>query len=456
MQKKYNLDDTIASLATFPQRAAIGIIKISGRKALDIAARVFSPARPKNIRKAKTYTLHYGWIKSGGEIVDEVLISIMKAPHSYTRQDVVEIYTHSGPAVLNKVLNLVLRAGARLAEPGEFTQRAYLLGRIDLIQAEAINNISRAKNDWTLRQSLRQLEGALSQKLSSFIKKLEKMLATLQASISFPLEDIELERGDIEKTLSGIMGQIEELAKGSRTMRRWYEGFRCVLCGRVNVGKSSLFNAILDKERVIVSALAGTTRDTIEEEFNLGGYTLRLVDTAGLGRKNDFLEEKAQNKSQQIIKEADILLVVIDNSSSLTKEEKEFISSHQSNSVLVINKCDLKTRLSSPYMRQIRVPQVRVSAKTKEGISRLEKMIVKRLSASNLNKNEVYLGSLRQQQLMEEALSYLKQAKENLKFNLDKTYFLLQAAVEKLYNIQGVYKNADVLEQVFRDFCIGK
>ena len=460
MAKKdiFKLNDTIAALATFPQPAAIGVIKISGPKALDIAAKIFQPAKAKNIKKVPTYTLHYGWVKEKDRVIDEVLLAVMRAPSSYTRQDVVEIHTHSGPLVLEKVLRLVLKAGARLAEPGEFSKRAYLLGRIDLIQAEAIENIVAAKSEAALQMGISQLKGELSRKIDSFIRALEDLTSLFFAALNFPQEEIEIDPNDCQRQIAKLSNEMAKLLSASFKVRPWREGVKCVLCGRANVGKSSLFNAWLEKERVLVSALAGTTRDVVEEEMMLKGICVRIYDTAGLGKVKDTLAQPAQEKSYEVIAEADILLVLLDNSLSLSKEEENFIRQNRQKAILVVNKCDLKRRLNIKALAKYRLPLVEVSAQKKKGLRKLEEAVLSKIKTASFNKKaDIYLGSLRQEQELAKAKDFLQNALQELKSNAwDKTYFFLQASLDKLYNIKGKNFSPDLLDRVFKNFCIGK
>ena len=288
-----NLDDTIAAISTAIGEGSVGIVRLSGAKALVIADAVFVGKRGLKPSEFKTYTLHYGKIVRGGQMLDEVILTIMRAPHSYTREDVVEINCHGGIVALRKILDLVLENGCRLATPGEFTRRAFLNGRIDLSQAEAVIDIIRAKTDSALKVSLGQLKGALSKEIDKIRQLLLNILVILEANIDFPEEDLKVQdMAEISERLDVARGQLSSLLDSARAGRILRDGVHVVICGKPNVGKSSLLNALLKKERAIVTSVAGTTRDSIEEIIDIKGIPVRVVDTAGILKPRDFVEKK--------------------------------------------------------------------------------------------------------------------------------------------------------------------
>lgn len=468
MEKRVNIDssDTIAAISTYPGIAGIGIIKISGPKSVNLVSKIFAPCKKKNIKKAKTYTLHYGWIvdksnSSKGSIIDEVLVSLMRRPYSYTTQDVVEIYSHSGPVVLGKILDLVLQKGARQAHPGEFTKRAYLSGRIDLVQAEAIQDIVNAKTDEALKVSMFQLKGGLSKRLTQLKEKIRNIILLLEADISFPEEQIRLNKATIKKYIEKIIGDLNFLLKYSQEAKFLREGAECVICGRTNVGKSSLLNMLLQDERVIVTPVAGTTRDIIEEHINIRGLPLKIYDTAGILEPQDLIEEKALKKSYQKLEHADLVLLIFDGSQKLKKEDLFLINKVKNKKVIfLINKIDLRQKIEVGRLKNYSVPIVRVSALKDMGLAELEDTIIKSIWAGfqSLNKESTLVSNRRHIDLLEQVFSNMRQAHEYLKYeaSLDFVLFSLNSGLDKLYEISGKKIGENILDSIFENFCIGK
>ncbi|MBN2120595.1 MAG: tRNA uridine-5-carboxymethylaminomethyl(34) synthesis GTPase MnmE [Candidatus Omnitrophica bacterium] len=471
----FKFNDTIASIATVPGMASVGIIKISGPKSLSLVSRIFLPRRRKDLKKEKTYTLHYGWIIEKSKVkrhtpqdagsaldngvVDEVLISVMKAPFSYTREDVVEVYSHSGQVVLNKILDLVLEKGARLAQPGEFTRRAFLSGRIDLTQAEAVLDIVQARSEQSLKIGLSQLKGKLSDRIKNIERLLKNICVELEADLSFP-EDIKINKRFISRGIKQVKSGIEKLLENSREGRFLREGVSCVICGRANVGKSSLLNMLLKEERVIVTPLAGTTRDVVEDNINIRGMPLKIYDTAGILEPKDLIAKKAMEKSYAKIEEADLVLLVFDASQRLCRDDFFLIDKvKEKQTVFVINKDDLPSKIDTARLAKYKNRMVRISALKNRGLENLEKAILKVIFNKGLHKDgEVFVSNARHISLFKETLKSVDEAEAyfNKGHSLDFVFFSLKDALTKLSQITGKDISDDILDSIFSNFCIGK
>lgn len=465
MRNQLSLDDTIASIASFPAKAAVGVIKISGKDSFRIISKIFKPKRKKDIRKVKTYTLHYGFIVDKPyrgikeRIIDEVLIGVMRAPFSYTREDVIEIYSHSGQVVLTKILDLVLKQGARLASPGEFTQRAFLNGRIDLAQAEAVLDIVEAKTEKALELGIFQLKGGLSKALQEIEEILEKICSTLEAELNFP-EDVEIEREKLLPQIEEVQERIKELLKNSSQGRLLREGVLVVICGRANVGKSSLLNMLLKEERVIVTPIPGTTRDVIEEDINIRGLPLKIYDTAGILEAKDLIEKKALEHSLKKIEEADLILLVFDASQRLSREDYFLIDKvKDKKSIFVLNKIDLPLRIEEETLRNYKKPIVKISALYSQGLKELEKKVLEVILKKGLSKKgEVFVSNIRHINLLKEALDLISKASDDFKqgYFSEFSFFSLKEALERIYQIRGKVFSQEILNSIFSKFCIGK
>lgn len=469
LSETVKLKDTIVSIATFPAQAAVGIIKLSGSRSIDIVSSVFKPKNNKNLKKVRNFSLHYGHIIAGNGhsgakkidsvIIDEVLVAVMRAPDSYTREDVVEIHSHSGQYLLNTILELCVSKGARLAEPGEFTKRAFLNGRIDLVQAEGVLDAINATTDDSLRLSMDQLSGRLSQKLEDILEDLRRVCIELEASFSFP-EDVSIDSADSLRLCRKAAKDIKALLRYSDKARLFRDGVRCVICGKTNVGKSSLLNMLLEEERVIVTSVAGTTRDVIEESINIRGLPLRISDTAGILRPRDLIEEKAMQKSYSMIDSADLILFVVDSSRPLNKDDRSVLKKiADKNVVVVYNKSDLSSRVDRSFVDAYGFRSVDISARDHRGLSELEKAVYSAAGAGSLPKgSDVYVSNRRHIGLLKSSLPLIDKTIEELSgadFS-DQALFLAKQAYADIAAILGRDAGRDVLDDVFSSFCIGK
>ncbi|MEI8349590.1 MAG: tRNA uridine-5-carboxymethylaminomethyl(34) synthesis GTPase MnmE [Candidatus Omnitrophota bacterium] len=474
--KNYNCKDTIAAIATFPAQSAIGIIKISGKRAISIVSGVFLSRKKKDLKKVKTYTLHYGWIveklkvknqKSKKNVmVDEVLVSVMKGPRSYTKEDVVEISCHGGPAVLQKILEIIIQQGARPASPGEFTYRAFVNGRIDLLQAEAIASIVEAKTSHSLEPAMQQLRGEASVRLQEIKETIKELFSHTQALLDFPEDNITLSVSAVTKRLVVVKKKLDAMLQGGTRARILKEGLRCVICGKTNVGKSTLFNRLLNQERVIVSRLPGTTRDVVEETISIRGVPLRIYDTAGILEPKDLVEKKAVEKSSHAFQEADMVLLMLDGSRKLQKADRfllekitQAVKADTGKKVIVIiNKTDLRQKLVCENLTGACVRLVRVSALRDKGIKSLEKAIVDLVYKEGLKRDDIIFLNQLQRRTLEEANLSIAEALEYLRksYTIDFVQASLQQAIDAIGRISGAIPNEEILKEIFSRFCIGK
>lgn len=457
----YSLDDTIAAIATSIGQSGVGIIKLSGPEAYPIARQLFHSARGKT--DFKPYHLHYGHIiePDSGAIVDETLVAYMPKPYSYTRQDVIEIQVHGGSVPLRRILQLTLSLGARPAEPGEMTLRAFLNGRLDLAQAEAVLDVIEAKTEAALRVATEQLSGSLSAQVSQVRRELLDTLAFLEASIDFVEDEIPLQ--DVVGPLITVCGRLEKLLKSADQGLIYRQGVRAAIVGRPNVGKSSLLNALLRGDRAIVTSIPGTTRDTLEETANIGGIPLVLVDTAGIrSETTDEVERLGVERSRAALARADIALMVIDGSQSLEPGDWEIGNLVESKPVLVaVNKNDLPVAqdqaASLDFLPGAR--RIPLSALTGEGIEALEEAIIELITGGSVTLADTPLVSNpRHKALLQRALSHTQAAIEAQQVNLspDLVSIDVRAAVDALGEITGETATEDLLDTIFSKFCIGK
>ncbi len=475
--KDYNLGDTIAAIATFPAKSALGVIKISGKKSIPMVARIFKPSRKKNLRKARTYTLHYGWIidRINGStrgrrnpqtlkprspaLVDEVLVSIMKKPHSYTTEDVVEISCHGGLVAVNRILELLLAEGARLALPGEFTYRALVGGRIDLLQAESIAGIVDAKTSDSLALAVSQLNGENSRMFARLKTEVKDLYVHTESLLNFPEEDSRLSLPELAKKVEAIAGRLARLCQGSKETEIMREGLRCVICGSANVGKSTLFNRLLGQERVIVSHLPGTTRDVVEEFINIRGVPLRMYDTAGILEPGDLVSRKAIEKTRQIFEAADMVILLLDASRRLNANDLFLLHKiGEKQAIVVMNKIDLPQKISSKDLPPLDAVIVKMSALKNIGLARFEKAVFDRVYQVGLDRENLIFLNYYQRSVLENVTRQLREIKGFLNegHTLDFVNLGLGRCLEELGKVNGTVLTEEILENIFSRFCIGK
>ena len=456
--------DTISAIATSGGEAGIGIIRISGEKALEIAGRVFFPARRKKLEDLGTYRAAYGQIRDGqGELVDEAIALVMRSPHSYTMEDVVELQCHGGPMPLRRTLALTYEAGARPAERGEFTKRAFLNGRLDLSQARAVMDVIQAKTPAALRVAAGHLSGRFSGRVRDLRHSLLEEIAHLEATIDFPEEDIEdvvLEETK-EKSME-LLRELEEILRTARTGRILREGLTTAIIGKPNVGKSSLLNALLREDRAIVAEVPGTTRDSIEEYAELGGVPLRIIDTAGIRSTEDEIERLGVERSRAYAKDASLILALFDGSGKLTEEDEEILELLEGKeAILLVNKGDLPSAFPPEALRERfpALPLCVISAKKGEGLDVLGEILRKKTYEGTLPQEEPFFVNA------EEQVRSLRQAREHIDaachaieegMSADFVSIDLRSAWEILGEITGETPGEDIIQQIFSQFCIGK
>ncbi|MFH1655225.1 MAG: tRNA uridine-5-carboxymethylaminomethyl(34) synthesis GTPase MnmE [Candidatus Omnitrophota bacterium] len=467
MKELLKFDDTIAAVSTALGQAGIGIVRLSGKDALPIVDKIFASKEKKKPSKFKTYSTHYGWIINGkkgkSEVIDEVILTVMRAPKSYTKEDIVEINCHSGILPLKKILDLTIKMGARLAEAGEFTRRAFINGRIDLAQAEAVLDIINAKTDQALEISVSQLKGELSREIESIRNELVEVLAYLEAEIDFPEEDINrLPLRQQLARLNNTKKQIENLLETSEQGKIMREGINVVICGRTNVGKSSLLNTLIKEEKAIVTHIPGTTRDIVEEIINLKGIPLRFVDTAGMIEPKDLVEKEAIKRSHTQIDNCDLALLLFDNSQKLSDKDKMLLKNLKGkNIIFVINKIDLPSKINTNRLKSIAKNSkiVKISVLKKFGIKNLEDTIIKNVWQGKFkDKKSVFISNIRHIQALRSALGQIEKTLEVISRKISTEFVCLElkGAVEELDSITGRTIEKDLLDKIFSEFCIGK
>ncbi len=457
------MEDTIAAISTSTVTSGgISIVRISGESALQVAAKVFCSKNNKNIADVDSHTVHYGNIVSDGEIIDEALVIVMKAPNTYTREDVVEIDCHGGILVTKKVLEAVLKAGARLAEPGEFTKRAFLNGRIDLSQAEAVIDIINSKNEYALKSSVKQLGGKLSEKIKALREILLDNVSFIEAALDDP-EHIELDNyvNKLSKDVDKCVDNVDNLLKTCDNGRIAKEGIRTVILGKTNAGKSSLLNALAKEERAIVTDIEGTTRDTLEEQITLGGIQLNLIDTAGIRKTKDYVESIGVEKAKKLASEADLIIFVVDSSRQLDFNDYEIISLIKDKKVItLLNKSDMSPVVDkSEIEKLISCSVVSISAKQESGLEDLENAVKEMFFSGDISFNEeIYITNERQKQLLIEAKNALVLVKEGIESGMSEDFLTidLMTAYEKLGFIIGEEIEDDLADNIFKKFCMGK
>ena len=456
-------EDTIAAIATPGSGSGIGVIRISGENAIEVADKIFQPKnRNKRLPEQPTYTIHYGNIVDGDKLLDEVIVLLMRGPHSYTAEDTVEIDCHGGTFVMRKILELVIRNGARPAEPGEFTKRAFLNGRIDLSQAEAVMDVIEAKNNYALQSSLGQLKGSLLEMIREMREKILYEIAYIESALDDPehisLDGYPVELGEKVDNLLKIAGDLLKSSQNGRVLR---EGIRTVIVGKPNAGKSSLMNVLVGSNRAIVTDMAGTTRDILEEEIQLKGLNLNIVDTAGIRKTDDPVEKIGVERAKKAMLDADLILYVVDSSADLDENDEEIISFLQDqNAIILLNKADLPSALTVEKMQErLQKPTVSISAREETGMDELSDLIEHMFLSGEIYFNDqVYLTNMRHQAAMEQVQSSLMKVKESISLGMPEDFFSidLMDAYEALGSIIGESVGEDLVNEIFSKFCMGK
>lgn len=454
-------NDTITAIATPYGMAGVGIIRISGPLSLVTAKKLFRPSKNKKIESHKLY--HGQVVDSSGEVLDEVLLSYMKAPHSYTREDIIEINTHSGPVLLSKILQTVLNQGIRLARPGEFTFRAFINGRIDLLQAEAVMDLVNARSERGIILSTRQMTGGPGEQIKDLRDKVLNLMAMAEVAIDYPEEELGTDRIDdaIYQLENEVIKPIEEIVASHSSRKIWVEGIDTVIVGRVNAGKSSLLNRLLEEEKAIVSSIPGTTRDLIETTIYVKGIPLKITDTAGLRKGKGEVEKIGINLSRKKFKEADIALVVIDQSRPLNDDDMEIVSGmNRENSLIVLNKNDLPAKMDEREFKKIAgdVSAVNISALTGDGIDILRDKIAEKIISTDAGLENHLVPNIRQKTALIKALEHFRKTVSNLKesYPMEIISFDLKSGIEKLEEITGENSSDDLYDKIFSQFCLGK
>lgn len=455
-----NLEDTIAAISTPVGHSGIGIVRLSGKDAISIVDTLFKCPAGKTLHNCPSHRIMYGHIidPAVNEPVDEVLVSLMKAPKTYTKEDVVEINCHGGPVPLRRVLGLVLKAGARLAEPGEFTKRAFLNGRLDLTQAEAVLDIITSMTEHSQKAAIEQLGGRLSRKIEALRNELIELSAFVEAHIDFPEEDIEPPSlKDMGERAIELQKELQQLIDNSRQGIILREGLKTAIIGRPNVGKSSLLNALLEQDRAIVTEMPGTTRDVIEEYLNINGFPVRVMDTAGIREARNVAEREGVQRSLRTMEGADLVLLVLDGSEPLRETDKDLIKKAISkNTILVINKADLSQKMNIDALPSDK-PTVLISALKGSGLNELKDMITS-IALNSGADSTVLVTNVRHVRAMERAVESIKSFMDGLNKNVSPEFLSveLREALDALGEILGPTTPEDVLDKIFRDFCIGK
>ena len=456
---------TIAAISTATGSGGIGIIRLSGEKSIEIIKKIFKPIDKKiNLDEVKGYTIKYGFIvDSNNEKIDEVLVSFFRAPRSYTTEDMCEINSHGGTVIERKILEQCLLNGAELAEPGEFTKRAFLNGRIDLSQAESVIDIINAKTEKEAKESFKQLQGNLSIELNNIKDNLLDIMSDIEASIDYPEYDIEeTTNSKALKVLNEIRNKLVNLENSFENGKILKEGVKTVIIGKPNAGKSSLLNTSLKEDRAIVSDYAGTTRDTIEEFINVDGIPLKIIDTAGIRETNDFVEKIGVEKAIGLIKDADLVIALFDSSKELEEEDYKILELIKNKkSIVLLNKSDLSDLniKTINYISNTNKKVIKASMKTKNGIAELYKTISELFNNNELNSdNGIVITNIRHKNLIHNAINNLDEAENSIKNDMpiDVVAICIKEVLESIGSITGDNVSEDIINKIFSKFCLGK
>lgn len=457
-------DDTIAAISTAVGEGGIGILRISGINSLNILEKIFRSITNRDTLSMGSYTIRYGHILNplNEEIIDEVIVSYMKSPNTYTREDIVEINCHGGSIAVRKILSIILNNGARLAEPGEFTKRAFLNGRIDLSQAEGVIDLIRAKTDESMRIALEQSGGKVSKKAKSLIDKLIQILAHIEATVDFPEEDIEdIISKKVVIEANDIVNEINDLIQNAGTGKILREGLNTVIIGKPNVGKSSLLNVLIEENRAIVTDTPGTTRDSIEEYININGIPVKIIDTAGIREAVDMVEKIGVEKTKSYIDRSDLIIFMVDGSSVLSSEDDEIIDLIKDKKVIVvINKLDLPLVIDIEYLKERLngCSFIMTSVSNEKGIDEIKNEIVNMVYSGEAGSRDVCITNVRHIDILLKANDAIISGINTLNsgYPLDMASIEFRIAYLKLGEITGDTASDDIIDRIFKDFCIGK
>lgn len=457
------METTIAAISTAMSASGIGIVRISGEDAMNVIARIYrSKNGRKNIKEVKTHTIHYGYIYDGDETVDEVLVMVMRGPKTYTGEDTVEIDCHGGVYAMKRVLETVLKNGAQVAEPGEFTKRAFLNGRLDLSQAEAVMDVIQAKSEVALKSSVEQLKGSVLRAVKEIRGKLLHHIAYIETALDDPEHfDLEGYPQELLEVAEEQKKKIQKLLKSADDGKMIQEGIRTVILGKPNAGKSSLLNFLVGEDRAIVTEIAGTTRDTLEEYISLHGISLRIIDTAGIRETEDVVEKIGVEKARQMAEKADLILYVVDSSQPLDENDKEIMDLLRGRkSIVIYNKTDLASAVDMGRLREkTRSQVIPVSVVEETGIEDLEKAIREMFFQGEISfDDEVYITNARHKTALEEAEKSLEMVTESIEAGMPEDFFSidLMGAYEALGRILGESLGEDLVNEIFSKFCVGK
>ncbi len=461
--------ETIAAISTGMSNSGIGIVRISGEEAFQVIDKIYKGKEV--LSKVQSHTIHYGYIVDGKETIDEVLVSIMRAPRTFTGEDTVEINCHGGVYVVKRVLDTVLRNGARPAEPGEFTKRAFLNGKMDLSQAEAVIDVITAKNEYALKSSMSQLKGSVKKKIEEIRKQIIYHTAFIETALDDP-EHISVDGygEQLEGVVETLSEELKDLIDSSENGRIMKEGIQTVILGKPNAGKSSLLNVLSGRERAIVTDIEGTTRDVLEEQIQIQGLNLNVIDTAGIRETEDKVEKIGVDKAKEYAEQADLIIYVVDASRELDENDIEIMKIIAGKkAVILLNKMDLnvlisKENLEQQFQKEIggackNIPMIEISAKEEQGIRDFENLLKKMFLQGEISFNdEVYITNMRQKSALQDAYNSLKKVKESIEMGMPEDFYSidLMDAYEALGSITGETIGEDLVNEIFSKFCMGK
>ena len=449
------MEDTICAISTSMGIGAISIVRVTGPNTIDIVDSIFD----HDLKNASSHTIHYGHIKYNEEIIDEVLVMLMRGPKTYTTEDTIEINCHGGVNTTKKIMEVLLANGCRLAEPGEFTKRAYLNGRINLLEAESVNDLIIAKTDAARTLAINNVDGKLTKQISNLREKIAKILANIEVNIDYPeyTDELEVTKDLMHSYLDEINKELLKLVNGSKNGRIIKNGVNVAIIGKPNVGKSSILNSLLDEEKAIVTNIPGTTRDIVEGSITLNGVAINFIDTAGIRKTEDIVEKIGVDKSKKTAENADIILFVLNNNEAISEEEKVMLEKYNNDKLIVfVNKMDLESKLIIPENIKDIVYGNTIDI---NGLEKLKERITEKLNLSNIvNKDMSYLCNLREIDLVNKAYESLKNAQSNLDagFSVDMIEIDLKSAWDYLGEIMGDSYEGELVDKIFSNFCLGK